>query len=97
MGNDVSIYVNSSDRAHLEQLMADRDTAAEGRVACWDRVGQGGGARHDGDHAAHRHVEAMRLALAGWAEAALKPHLVNKFKLSNDPMTIGKRSRFSVS
>ena len=38
---------------------------AEGGLALADRASVGGGTRHDGDHAAHRHLQADGVALAG--------------------------------
>jgi transposase len=155
MRNDVSIYVNSSDRAHLEQLIVDRNTPRKvvwragivlataeglGTMAIMRRTGKSkpcvwrwqerfvaegvAGLVRDKTrpsrkpalstevklkvltktanempaNATHWSVRSMARAVGIghtsvqriWAEAGLKPHLVNKFKLSNDPKFVEK-------
>ena len=72
MKNDVSIYVGSSDRAHLERLVADRNTA---RKVVWragivlataEGLGTMAIVRRTGKPVlAKAGIEAVRLALAG--------------------------------
>jgi transposase len=155
MRNDVSIYVSPSDRAHLERLMADRNTPRKvvwragivlataegvGTMAIMRRTGKSkpcvwrwqerfiaegvAGLLRDKTrpsrkpplsaevklkvltktanempaNATHWSVRSMAKAVGIghtsvqriWAEAGLKPHLVGKFKLSNDPKFVEK-------
>jgi transposase len=155
MRNDVSIYVSSSDRAHLERLVVDRNTPRKvvwragivlataeglGTMAIMRRTGKSkpcvwrwqerfvaegvAGLLRDKTrpsrkpplsrevklkvltktanempaNATHWSVRGMAKAVGIghtsvqriWAEAGLKPHLVNKFKLSNDPKFVEK-------
>jgi transposase len=155
MRNDVSIYVSASDRAHLEGLMADRNTSRKvvwragivlatadglGTMAIMRRTGKSkpcvwrwqerfiaegvAGLLRDKTrpsrkpplsaevklkvltktanempaNATHWSVRSMAKAVGIghtsvqriWAQAGLKPHLVNKFKLSNDPKFVEK-------
>jgi transposase len=155
MRNDASIYVSSSDRAHLERLIADRNTPRKvvwragivlataeglGTMAIMRRTGKSkpcvwrwqerfvaegvAGLLRDKTrpsrkpplsaevklkvltktanempaNATHWSVRSMAKAVGIghtsvqriWAEAGLKPHLVGKFKLSNDPKFVEK-------
>jgi transposase len=150
MTNDISVYVNVSDRAHLQWLIADRNTPRKvvwraeivlatgdglGTMAIMRRTGQSkpcvwrwqerfvaegvAGLLRDKTrpsrkkplaaevklkvlkmtanetpaNATHWSTRGMAKAVGIshnsvqriWAEARLKPHLVSKFKVSNDP------------
>jgi transposase len=155
MRNDVSIYLSSSDRADLEQLIVDRNTPRKvvwragivlataeglGTMAIMRRTGKSkpcvwrwqerfvaegvAGLLRDKTrpsrkpplsaevklkvltmtanempaNATHWSVRSMARAVGIghtsvqriWSEAGLKPHLVSKFKLSNDPKFVEK-------